>query len=337
MNTWHLKIFAMRCLGKLVAVVFLFAISGCTKKDYSDPKDFLAKYLNEIIREDIFSRRWLNAMELKGLEVENARLEPYYGMTAVCADLRLVRQSDKTVYMYSSSSSRLPGKILTKEEADERFKAEAKIRRVKLDTGVFAPESKSFTDNIQGFGLLGDMRVADLSQIRRLAAKTIREAEDKIDFCKDGVAMENIFRQLVRLAVNRHLDYVEDKDALQQYFNALDKCLLAAANMKKGYTPVLVIAKEDMATFNEMCRKKGMQTPRERMMAALSKADFDVASAAARLVLASDRDNPNAHFALGMWHYTNKHWGDAERHLQRCKEKHPKDVAVWNNLAVTYL
>ena len=41
------------------------------------------------------------------------RLEPYYGVTAVCADLQFARKSDKTVYMYSNSSFFRAGKILT--------------------------------------------------------------------------------------------------------------------------------------------------------------------------------------------------------------------------------
>ena len=337
MRTIRLRTLKKHVAKMIFAIAAAFAVQGCSKKDYCDPEDFLAKYLDEILGEKYSSRRWLDAMELKGLEVKNVRLEPYYGLTAVCADLQFVRKSDKTVYMYSPSSFYQAGKILTGDEVTDVLSAEAKIRRFQLDNGVFVPESKSFSGNIQGYGLLSSLRVADLDQIRANAAMTIRKVGAGIEACKDAEALESAFTQLIKLAVLRHLDYVDNKEVLQQYFDILDKCLIAAETMKTRYKPRLVIAKEDMAVFNEMCIKKGMQTPREQLMAALRTADFDAASPAARLVLANNRDDPSAHFALGTWHYKNQHWADAEWHFLRCKELRPKDVAVWNNLAMTYL
>ena len=65
--------------------------------------------------------------------------------------------------------------------------------------------------------------------------------------------------------------------------------------------------------------------------------DYESAQSAARTVLASNENNPEANFAMGMWHYRHGRWNDAERYLLRCKDAKPNEASVWNNLALIYL
>ena len=78
-------------------------------------------------------------------------------------------------------------------------------------------------------------------------------------------------------------------------------------------------------------------SPREQLRQALRRADFESAREPAATVLEGDPDDVAANFALGMWHYVNKRWNDAEKHLLRCKDKNPEEAAVWNNLALIYM
>ena len=119
----------MQVFSKMVLCVGMIYTSGC-RQTYEDPKAFLGKYLDEYIGEKAMPRAWLDSLKLKGLVLEDVRLEADYG-TAVCATLRLVQKSDKTIYMYAPKSFYWPGRILTKEEADSCLAATVKIRRIK--------------------------------------------------------------------------------------------------------------------------------------------------------------------------------------------------------------
>lgn len=78
-------------------------------------------------------------------------------------------------------------------------------------------------------------------------------------------------------------------------------------------------------------------TPRESLQMALARADFTQARGYAEQVLKSDSDDPNANFAMGMYHFSAKRWARAEEYLRRCLVKKPREPAVWNNLAVIYM
>lgn len=75
-------------------------------------------------------------------------------------------------------------------------------------------------------------------------------------------------------------------------------------------------------------------SPREGLQLALARADFGLARRYAEPILEADPDDPNANFGMGMSYYTQKQWARAEEYLRRCLVKHPKEPAVWNNLAM---
>ena len=77
-------------------------------------------------------------------------------------------------------------------------------------------------------------------------------------------------------------------------------------------------------------------SPRERLRHALARAEFEKAKDAAKALLETEPDDPNANFAIGMWHYQHKRWNDAEKYLLHCRDKKPAEPAIWNNLAMIY-
>lgn len=90
--------------------------------------------------------------------------------------------------------------------------------------------------------------------------------------------------------------------------------------------------------MEDMRAKMGRtMTTRERLQLALVRADFEMGQAAAQIILKENPDDSNANFAMGMWHFQHERWKDAEKYLLRCKEKNPKEPAVWNNLAIIYM
>ena len=85
-------------------------------------------------------------------------------------------------------------------------------------------------------------------------------------------------------------------------------------------------------------RQDGMRlTPREGLKLGLERADFRLARSYARRVIASDADDVQANFALGMGYFIEKQYGRAEMHLRKCLIKAPDQPAVLNNLAIVQL
>jgi tetratricopeptide (TPR) repeat protein len=78
-------------------------------------------------------------------------------------------------------------------------------------------------------------------------------------------------------------------------------------------------------------------TPREGLKLGLDRADFRMAGSYARRVIATDPDDMNANFALGMGYFIDKLYEKAEMHLKKCLVRAPDEPAVLNNLAVIQL
>ena len=93
--------------------------------------------------------------------------------------------------------------------------------------------------------------------------------------------------------------------------------------------------KDSMAAAREKAESK--MPARERMMTALRRADFEKACNDAKIVLESNADDPDANFAMGMWHFQHDRWSEAEKYLVRCKDGKPGEPAIWNNLAMLYM
>lgn len=75
-------------------------------------------------------------------------------------------------------------------------------------------------------------------------------------------------------------------------------------------------------------------TPREGLAIALKHANFRAAQSHARAVLASNPEDADANFALGMYNYLSRDYKRADEYLQRALEARPKEPALLNNLAI---
>ena len=85
-------------------------------------------------------------------------------------------------------------------------------------------------------------------------------------------------------------------------------------------------------------KQSGMRlTPREGLKLGLERADFRLARSYARKVIATDADDVQANFALGMGYFTEKQYSRAEMHLKKCLVRAPHEPAVLNNLAIVQL
>lgn len=79
------------------------------------------------------------------------------------------------------------------------------------------------------------------------------------------------------------------------------------------------------------------KSPREGLQLALARHDFQMAKAPAEKILKDNEDDPDANFALGMYHVTKKSWTDAERHMSKVAKQRPNEPAAFNNLAMIQL
>ena len=75
-------------------------------------------------------------------------------------------------------------------------------------------------------------------------------------------------------------------------------------------------------------------TPREGLQLALVRADFTMGKVYAETVIGVEPDNPDANFALGMYHLSKEQFALAETYLKRCLIRKPNEPAVYNNLAM---
>lgn len=78
-------------------------------------------------------------------------------------------------------------------------------------------------------------------------------------------------------------------------------------------------------------------TPREGLQLALARGNFFLAEGYARTILKAMKDDPDAHFAMGMYYVKQSQWARAEEHLKAYAAKRPKQPVVWNNLAMVCL
>lgn len=75
-------------------------------------------------------------------------------------------------------------------------------------------------------------------------------------------------------------------------------------------------------------------TPREGLALALRRANFRAAKPYAEAVLASSPDDPDAHFALGMYYLLSRSLERADAHFSRALAARPDEAAILNNLAI---
>ena len=78
-------------------------------------------------------------------------------------------------------------------------------------------------------------------------------------------------------------------------------------------------------------------TPREGLAIALKRPDFKMARRYAQPILAEDKDDPVANFAIGMSYYIEDQYAKAEEYLLRATKRNPDEPTIYNQLAMIAL
>ena len=326
-----------------------------TGEDYSDPKAFFKKYFME----DWFNPRYgsesyKKAMRFKEIRVDNLRLDVSLGMSAVCADVRIIPEPG-VVYINKRIE---PWHILTTEgwdaslsgsklDGNSYLRAEVTIRRVKLDNGVFVPaepvrDRGGLNYAVQGFGFLDDLRVykpSDSEIMTEMLRRTVEEVEKTAEKNDNTAARHGLDEYVwTEYSYGNQFRFIHDTTLKRRLYVALKKLIaIAGWNAEKvkhhKISNILRLLSRDVEKVKDI---QGM-SPREHLLQALREADFEDARKPAITVLENDPYDPDANFAIGMWHYQLKRWGEAEKYLLRCLDNKPKSPSVWNNLAMVYL
>ena len=336
-----------RMIGASLILVVCCIMVGC-RETYEDPEEFLRRYTSQFFDEKELPKSWFDEMELKELAFEDVRLEAQGDRTVVCATLRFLRKSDKTVYaerpfLSDMRKNRQPalfswGKILSPRETTESFCATVRIPRTKMDNGVFVPSREVTWNTIQGFGTLKCLRVADIGAIKKQTAVFIKEVAGQISQCKSADSMEATIGFLEKIVFNRYFYFINDKRVFEEFINVLEECFATYEKMpggRRGFTRLL--CKDSLSKIDVICRMNGLETTQNRIEAALRRKNYESAQMPARLLFAADNDSPIANFALGMWHYVHERYEPAEEYLHTFNRAHPKDPVGWNNLAMIFL
>ena len=182
-------------------------------------------------------------------------------------------------------------------------------------------------------GMSNSVRMRGIESAERLASRILDiQRRDVVDSLKDeemrrkflSVQWRIARMACVRAEQERRLGLGEQSKRSLEIASQLDECNSAVRRLR-----------QKMADAGEKARS-GLSA-KERLRIALSRADFEEAQKPAREILAATPDEPDANFAVAMWHYEHKRWNDAEKYLLRCRDGRPKEVAVLNNLAMVYL
>ena len=106
-------------------------------------------------------------------------------------------------------------------------------------------------------------------------------------------------------------------------------------NSLNGENEIYKEIMDSLARVNEKMMQR--LTPREGLQLALVRAHFNMGKYYAKMVLATDPENGDANFAMGMYFSREKQWFRAEEYLTRCLLSMPNQPAVYNNLAMVQI
>lgn len=83
-------------------------------------------------------------------------------------------------------------------------------------------------------------------------------------------------------------------------------------------------------------RERSFLSPREGLILGLQRADFRLAKTFANTVIRHAPSDPQANFAMGMYHMMDERYNEAIPYLKRVLERRPEDPVALNNLAICY-
>lgn len=208
------------CWGaRLLFVVLSCASVGC-KERYESPEAFIKHWVIDDLAKRKCPDELMKALHFKEIEVLDARLSTQGGETSVCATLRLVPDSDKTVYALGNDS---PSgiKILSPAEFKELVTAQLEMPRIKMDDGTFAPSDMKMESAflLQGWGRVCSLMVVNEENVTELLRQLLVQAgtlKNPKTAQSNGGAWHMVVRRLAAYANGTELDYIKDKKLLAE-------------------------------------------------------------------------------------------------------------------------
>jgi len=173
---------------------------------------------------------------------------------------------------------------------------------------------------------LKGVEVAHALADRVLAVAACREG---IEACADTQVSQAFVAVMWRLA--RMCTYRSEADDIAARVDSA----IAESKLAKRLNDVNPTYRELVETMEK--RNQGLMqklTPREGLQLALVRADFNLGKTYAERLMVVDPNNPDANFAMGMYHLQRQQLSLAETYLKRCLIRKPDEPSVYNNLAM---
>ena len=222
-------------------------LAGC-KETYENPEKFLEKYVVQDCVNTIWTQQMLAERKLKGPFVSNIHLEQRSTLmgplTAVCATLRFEPVSKETIYIQEPLFPNSPysiSEVVRAKDIGDSLEATISVLRAKMDDGVYAPVDRVGRDDIQGWGLVGALSVLDPAKCEAGLAELLKK-----------VTPENLVpfvRSVAPYAKNGQMDYINDKQSLQQLSDVLSAFKAACA---KNQQLARAMPKENIADVDRL-------------------------------------------------------------------------------------
>lgn len=226
-------------IGAGILILLVLGIRGC-KQDYSDPQAFFDKYFMEDWFNPRYGKDYQKAMHFKKLEIKNLRLDIVDGMSAVCAEVRLIPEPgvlyiDKYNKPWKVKTTESWDTSLSGERLDKDLSASIKIKRLKMDNGVFAPtepvrDRDGLGYAVQGFYSLEHLQVYNEKDSVAMAEmlKPLVEKVEAAVASKDASSAARIMREYIwtEYLSGNQFRFIYDNELKLRLYNAIEQAII---------------------------------------------------------------------------------------------------------------
>lgn len=261
-----------RLLFVALPCIFLGCKENHRKENYESPEAFIKHWVIEREAKKYCSDERMKELHFKCIEVSNARLSTADGETVVCATLRFVPDSDKTVYAVipgalpigsSDFQEKYGLQILPPEKLNEWITADLKMPRIKMDNGIFAPIDMEDGHYIQGWGIVNCLMVVNEENFTEMLRKFLVEVKalknNKAEKTNNGAM---VIMRLASYASSGELDFIKDKKLLEELGDACTWILSMTAKETDRKQFVRIFGEKTLnsiASLTEILRARGIK------------------------------------------------------------------------------
>ncbi len=146
-------------------------------QDYSNPKDFLNKYIIDRLKRDVSFKAFMQYLKISKIVLSNERISSANGQEVVCADLCLIPKSGVVYFekplldseynpmMFGSSPDWATVKVRPKASVSEEFSIQVKVPRMKTSDGIYMPADQEGDNQYVKWGGIGRLVAADSNEL----------------------------------------------------------------------------------------------------------------------------------------------------------------------------